>query len=112
MEIAIKTVDNIQVAEIIGEIDGKTAPEAQARILPLAAPGVRLLVDMSQLTYMSSAGLRTMLMIYRTVSSNKDAKVVLCGLTNDIKDMMRVTGFLSFFTVSDTYADGLAALKG
>lgn len=111
MEINIKTADDVQVVEIIGEIDGKTAPEAQEYILPLAVSGARLLVDMSGLTYMSSAGLRTMLMVYRTISSKDDAKVVLTGLSNEIRDMMRVTGFLTFFAVGDTYEDGLAVLK-
>lgn len=111
MELNIKTVDDIQVVEIIGEIDGKTAPEVQERILPLAGAGARMLLDMSKLTYMSSAGLRTMLMIYRTISSNDNAKVVLSGLSDEISDMMRVTGFLAFFVVSKTYEDGLAALR-
>ena len=111
MEINVKAVEQIQVVEIIGEIDGHTAPVAQERILPLAGPGCRILIDLSQLTYMSSAGLRTMLMIYRSISGNDDAKVVLTGLSNDLRDIMNVTGFLSFFTVHDTYEDGLAALK-
>lgn len=111
MEITSKTVGQVQVVEISGEIDGKTAPEVQEHILPLAKPGCRMLIDLSRLTYMSSAGLRTMLMIYRSISGSSDSKVVLAGLSQEIRDVMQATGFLSFFQVKDTYEDALAALN-
>ena len=110
MKINTKTVDSIQVVEIIGDIDGKTAPDAQAAILPLADSGSRILLDMSRIDYMSSAGLRTMLLIHRSISATEDAKIVLVGLSDEIKDMMNVTGFLAFFEVRETYDDGLVTL--
>ncbi|HXV96964.1 MAG TPA: anti-sigma factor antagonist [Anaerolineae bacterium] len=110
MEIIIKTVDQITVVEITGDIDGKTAPEAQEQILPLIQPICQLVVDMSGVEYMSSAGLRMMLSIHRQASANK-GQLVLVGLSEDIKDTMSATGFLGFFTVQDTVVAGLAALK-
>ena len=49
---------------------------------------------------MSSAGLRMMLLIYRQVIGG-GGRVVLVGLSEDIKDTMSVTGFLDFFTMHD-----------
>lgn len=110
MDINIKTVEQVTVVEIIGDIDGKTAPEAQKQILPLIEPGGKILLNMSQVNFMSSAGLRMLLSTYRQVSSN-NGRTVLAGLSEDLKDTMSLTGFLRFFTVYETVEEGLAALQ-
>ncbi len=109
MEITVATLDQITVISLAGEIDGKTAPVAQERIAPLCQTGSRVLLDMSQVTYMSSAGLRLMLLVYRQASSVK-ATLALVGLSDDLKDTMSATGFLTYFTVYDTVEAGRAAL--
>ena len=109
MEIQITTVDDITVIAIEGELDGKTAPVAQGEVLPMAQPGCKLLLDMSKVPYMSSAGLRMMLLIYRQVTAN-DGQSVLVGLSEEIKDTMEVTGFLDYFETRETYEEGVEAL--
>ena len=110
METNIKTVDQVTVVEIIGDIDGKTAPQVQEQILPLVQPDSKILLDMSQVGYMSSAGLRLLLSTYRQVTSQK-AGIVLAGVNEDIQDTMSATGFVRFFTLHDTVEAGLAAFK-
>lgn len=111
MDVHIKNIGDITVVALSGELDGKTAPIAQNEVLPLALPGCKLLVDMSEVPYMSSAGLRMMLLIYRQVSAN-NGESVLVGLSEELKDTMEVTGFLDYFEVRDSYEDGLEALSG
>lgn len=110
MDINIKTVDQVTVVKISGDIDGKTAPDAQAQILPLIQPNCLLVVDMLEVEYMSSAGLRMMLSMHRQATTNK-GQLVLVGLSEEIKDTMSATGFLNFFTIQDTVEAGLAALR-
>jgi anti-sigma B factor antagonist len=94
---------------VAGEIDSNSAPQAQERILPLAQPGSKILLDMSGVGYMSSAGLRMLLSTYRQVS-RQNGSMVLTGLAEEIKDTMSITGFLNFFTIRDTVDEGLQAL--
>ena len=108
MEVIIREEDNIKVVELIGEIDGKTAPVAQEQILSLASPGIRLMLDMTKLEYMSSAGLRMMVLLYRKFTEH-DGKIVLVGLNDGIRDTMSATGFINFFVLSDNYESGLEA---
>ena len=110
MEINVKTVDQVTVVEIVGDIDGKTASQVQEEISPLVLPESKILLDMSQVGYMSSAGLRLLLSAYRQVTSNK-ATIALAGVNEDIQDTMSATGFMRFFTIHDTVNAGLAALK-
>jgi anti-sigma B factor antagonist len=104
------TVDGANViATISGEIDGKTAPQVQTELLAALQAGNRLLVDMKGVSYLSSAGLRMLLLLYRQVAAKK-GKVVLVGVSEEIRDTMSMTGFINFFTLADTQDAGLAAL--
>jgi len=109
MDVNVATRQNAQVVTIAGEIDGSSAPEAQAVILAQVGEGAKVVLDMTGVTYMSSAGLRMLLLAYRTVN-NKGGKMALVGLSSDLKDTMSVTGFLDFFACSDTLEAGLAAV--
>lgn len=110
MDITTKTVQGVTVVHIVGDIDGKTAPELQEQVSALVQPGIKILLDMTRVDYMSSAGLRMLLATYRQVSSS-DGHIVLAGLSEDIKDTMSMTGFLRFFATYETLEAGLAALK-
>jgi anti-sigma B factor antagonist len=109
MQINVKPSGQVTVVEIAGDIDSNTAPQAQEQILPLVQPGSKLLLDMSGVEYMSSAGLRVLLSMYRQVS-RQNGGMVLVGLAEEIKDTMSITGFLNFFTTRDTVDEGLRAL--
>jgi anti-sigma B factor antagonist len=110
MDVHIRTVDEAAVVALAGEIDASSAAAAQQQILPLAGPGARLVLDMSGVTFMSSAGLRMLLSTYRQISANQ-GRVVLVGLSEELSDTMAMTGFLVFFTTQATVEAGLQALK-
>jgi anti-sigma B factor antagonist len=110
MDITTSTLNGATVVTVIGEIDANTAPEAQERILPLVSPGCRLLLDLTNVPYMSSAGLRILLATYRQISGS-GGKVVLVGVAEEIKDTMSVTGFIKFFMLHDTVQAGMEALS-
>lgn len=90
-------------------MDGKTASQVQQEVLPLIPEGGKMLVDLTQVPYMSSAGLRTLLLIYRQ-AQGKGSKIALSGLSEDISDTMEATGFLDYFVVTNDVASGLEAL--
>jgi anti-sigma B factor antagonist len=110
MQIEIKVEDGTSIATISGEIDGRTAPQVQDELLPVIGEHGKLVLELSGVTYMSSAGLRVLLLMYRQATA-KDGKVVLVGLSDEIRDVMSMTGFLNFFVVADSLAEGLAALS-
>lgn len=110
MEVSQRTEGEVEIVAISGEIDGSTAPSAQSQILSLATPDAKILIDMSQVHYMSSAGLRMLLVVYRTVSG-QGGKVVLTGLSQDLEDTMSLTGFLDFFDHFESVDAGLATFN-
>lgn len=110
MEINVKTVEGIIVIEINGNIDEKTAPQVQEQVSPLVQPDCKIILNMTNVYYMSRAGLRLIMTTYRQVSNN-NGQFLLVGLSTPIKMTMSTTGFLRFLTVYDTVETGLAALQ-
>jgi anti-sigma B factor antagonist len=109
MKIDVKKTGDATVVALEGDIDANTASAVQQQVQALAVPGCRVALDMTEVGYMSSAGLRMLLSTYRQISGNK-GKVVLVGLAESIRDTMSNTGFLSFFETHDDLSAGLAAL--
>lgn len=111
MNIELEEMNGVMVATLYGELDGRTAPQVQEKLLALPAPDGRALLDMSGVSYISSAGLRALLMLYRQMAA-KDGRVALVGLVENIRDVMVVTGFLEFFDDYATLQEGMAAMTG
>jgi anti-sigma B factor antagonist len=109
MEIKINSIDNLQIVTLEGDIDSSVASEVTEKIIPLVTEKAKIILDMTAVAYMSSAGLRTLLSIHRQ-ASNSDVPLILVGLSEEIKDTMSVTGFLNFFTVSKSVEDAKSQL--
>jgi len=110
MKINSTEVDNISIVTLEGELDGQSAPNLESQILPLVQPQCKILLDMSGVSYISSIGLRALLLLHRETTS-KQGQIVLSGLPEMIYDTMFITGFLDFFEAYDTVEEGLAALR-
>ena len=100
----------VNVIGLIGEIDATNAALVQQRVMPLSEPGCKLLLDMSKVSYMSSAGLRMLLSLYRQ-TAGKQGRIVLVGLSDELKDTMSMTGFLGYFTVQDSLESGIQSVS-
>ncbi len=110
MEIRLQIRDQITIIELVGDIDGNTALEAQAKVLAQAdKPGSKLVLDMSGVAYMSSAGLRLLLVMYRKIVG-KGGKVVVASIPANIARIMEATGFLDLLTHLESVDAGIAAI--
>lgn len=56
------------------------------------------MLDLGEMTYLSSAGLRVLLLAYRRAQES-GARIVLVDLPPDVREVMSATGFLDFFEV-------------
>ena len=110
MNIELEQRDGVTIAILFGDLDSRTAPLVQEKLLAVPAPQGKALLDMSGVSYISSAGLRALLMLYRQMAAN-DGRVALVGLPESIRDVMTVTGFLEFFDDYPTLEEGLSALQ-
>jgi len=101
MEVIIHTKNDIVYITIQGSVDSKTAGDLQARIMEKLADLNKIIMDFSSVDFLSSAGLRVLLMLYRQLNAN-GGKVLLVGVSDEICDIMSMTGFINFFELYNT----------
>lgn len=100
----------VTVIVLAGDIDSRTVPNMESQLVPLVEDQPRVCLDMRAVTYLSSAGLRLLLILYRQITG-RGGRVVLAGLPPMISDTMQNTGFMDFFEAYDTVAEGLQVLQ-
>lgn len=66
----------------------------------------KVILSLSKVDFVSSAGLRLLLMVYRQIKL-KNGKVILVGVSEEIQDVMSMTGFINFFSISNTIDEAL-----
>lgn len=91
------------VIAIEGELDASSSAALPDRLLPLIPSGSQVRLDLSRVPYMSSAGLRALLLVYRH-SKDIAAQIKITGMQAEIRFIMSATGFLDLFDIDDTSA--------
>lgn len=91
---------NIEKYQIGKELDSFNYEQVQEDILAILEKGSSAVLDMTSCKYVSSTGLRVLL-YSKKVAASKGQKLYLVGISDEVKDIMDVTGFNSFF---DTYS--------
>ena len=84
---------SLKVYKPIGRLDGTTAAAAEREILGLLVDGVSsITIDLSELDYVSSAGLRVMLVSAKAAKA-KGGKVLLLSPKPAIMEVLTISGF-------------------
>ena len=111
MEIAQDRDGDIVIVRLSGRFDSSAAAAAEEALsAALADPPPRLALDMSGLGYISSAGLRVLLVLAKKVQQT-EGKVVLFGLTPSVREVFAVSGFDTIFSIASDPASALAAVR-
>ena len=93
-----------------GRIDSSTALQVENALMPALDAGDPVVVDLSGLTYLSSAGLRVLLTAAMW-SKASDVELALCAMRTEIRDIFRISGFIKLFTIYDELTDAIDALS-
>ena len=102
-------LDGAAAVRLSGRLDSATASGFEKPLQDLFnLPGSRVLMDFSALEYISSAGLRVVLMAAKRAKQSQGA-LVLCSLQPQVRDVFEISGFLR---ILDVAADPAAALGG
>lgn len=109
MELSKYMRDGVTVVALDGDLDSHSAPEAHAGIVELLPGAGRMLLDLRRVRYMSSAGLRVLLLVYRK-ARQENVPLALAGIPDEVHTVMAATGFLDAFTVTPTVNDGVRTL--
>ena len=102
MEISVQEFKHCDLIAIKGRVDSATAPQL-AQALEAANDGgkYKLVVDMKDLEYMSSAGFRALLAAQRNSKRYNRGEVVLVSVPDRIREALELAGFTELFKTFD-----------
>jgi anti-anti-sigma factor len=110
---AVRYADVLVVA-VKGRIDYMNAVEFNAALLPYlekcAAGGDQVVLDLSRLEYVSSAGLRVLMIAAKDVRARK-GKLVAVSLQPVVREIFEISRFTLVFDVFESVQDALRALS-
>ena len=92
----VKSGTNLTIA-VAGRIDTTTAPELEAQIRQSLDGVEELYLDLAQVEYVSSAGLRVLLSLQKVM--NKQGRMVVQNVGPTVMEVFEVTGFCDFLTI-------------
>ncbi len=99
MEIKTSQLNDYTVVSIKGRIDTMTAGDFENKTMEVLEGGVKkLLLDCSELAYISSSGLRVFLVAQKKMMATGGA-LRLCCLKPEIKEIFDISGFSSIFSI-------------
>ncbi len=107
MEIAQDQIGAVSVLAPVGRLDTDSATDLELALADLIAIDARhFVIDFSRIGYVSSAGLRVLLMTAKQLEGGKGT-MRLCGLNPQVKQVFDVAGFTKLFQL---FTDRAAAL--
>ena len=110
MEITEEQRADVLILRVIGKLDASNSKDLETKILPLITSSQeKLVVDLSQLDYISSAGLRVFLLAAKHMDDAK-GKMIICSLKDAVKQVFDLAGFPSFLTLAESTEEAIKNL--
>lgn len=92
---------SLHCLRLAGRLDTSTSPELQKAVETLLADAsvAKLALDFGGVQYVSSAGLRVLLIAMKTLKARHGA-LILCAVREEVKQVLKISGFQAFLTLA------------
>ncbi len=110
MEITQENLNGVLILKLNGRLDITTTQQLEVAInSALEKEQKKILVDCTNLEYISSAGLRTLLAAAKN-SKKIDGIISLCCLNKNVKQIFEISGFTAIFDIFDSIENAITSL--
>ena len=111
MEVETKRQGDTLIAKTDGRVDGANAREFQTALeAAIDANECAVILDMEQLSYISSAGLRVILLLAKALQG-QNRKFAICSLSESIQEVFEISGFDKIISIHPSQAEALAVFN-
>lgn len=111
MVIRVSPEEDVTVVSLNGRFDARSAPEAERAFGALLNPPVvRCLLDFSGVEYISSGGLRAILMLSKALGK-VNSRLKLCGLNPFVSEVFEVSRLSEYFEIHANRTAAIAAFS-
>lgn len=95
------------ILKLRGRLDALSSPAAEKRLFDLIKNGEnKLLLNFDQVEYISSAGMRMLLSAAKKLKT-LSGKLILCNVTGDVMDVLKMSGFDHVLELAKTEGDAI-----
>ena len=109
MELSTHSANKIKVLLVHGDMNANTSNQVLEKLKDLIMGGdKRIVINLENLNYISSAGLRVLLSANRLIKK-KEGVIHICGLNNTAKEVFEISGFDMIFKTFDSEEEALEA---
>jgi anti-anti-sigma factor len=107
MEIETRKQENATVVSVTGKMDAVSSPELEKELSQLMAEGEKdFVIDLGELDYISSAGLRVILATAKRLKE-KEGKILLASLQDMVKEVFEISGFSAIIPIYESVESAL-----
>jgi anti-anti-sigma factor len=111
IELTTETKPKAATIRIVGSVDAVSSPKLEAACDEEIAKGQTILIlDFTQVRYISSAGLRSVIVVGKKLNA-LGGRLIISGLHGMVKEVFHLSGFDSLFKIFDTAEAALASVK-
>lgn len=97
MEIMKEKISEKLIVKLVGKLDTTTAPELRESLKDDLSDVKELIIDMADLFYISSAGLRVILLTQKLM--NKQGTMKIINVQDIVMEIFEATGFVDILTI-------------
>ena len=111
MEIDHEVNSGVWLVALRGRFDAPSAPEAERKLRALLEEGMdRVVLDMSEVEYISSGGLRVIIMLTKALE-RISGEMKLCGLSPFVSEVFKITNLAKRFDICSTRDEAVTAFS-
>lgn len=104
-------VGEIEIFHISGKLDVNTTSELEKNLQDAIHSGsTKLILDLKELEYISSAGIKVFLKVHKKLDSMK-GDVVITSINKKIREIFSVSGLDNYFVLTDNENEAIKALN-
>jgi anti-anti-sigma factor len=112
MDIRDERVGDVCVVTAEGRLDGIYSSAFANHVGGLiVGPNPKILIDFTDIDFVTSAGLRAVLLLMRKAKASGGV-FALCGINEQVREVLDVSGLAEMFSIHPGRAEGIAALQG
>ncbi len=109
MELSLQQQDKYTVIAPAGRIDTTTAPILEKELTSRIAEKNHCILDFAEVTYISSLGLRTVMVAAKAAALNS-CQLILCNMTGVVRGVFEISGFNNILNIVPDLAAAIAKL--
>ena len=110
MGIDAERANGTLIAKADGRIDSSNSREFHSELEAVVADSdAALVLDFAEVTYISSAGMRVILLVAKGLQKS-GTKFALCSMDDSIREVFKISGFDKIIAIHESQAEALSAV--